>query len=534
MARGGLTGVPRHVRAGLHVPLGASPQEMKALAAARRENAPVQRSTVPLTAELVEAFVLHYLHSKYDDPAPTPSFHREIWRNDCSPDPQVLSIAPRGHAKSTAHTEAYGLAAMLFRQRDFGVIISNTYPQSVEFLEDMKKELTENDELIEDFGVKKLVRDREDDIIVLFEDGAKFRLMARGAEQKIRGLKWNKRRPNFFLFDDLEDDEQVASQERRKKFMRWFQNALLPAGSKDALFRGTGTILHFDSLLENLAKTDTPENRLAGTGWRTLRFRAHRSFDDFSEILWPEMYDEARLRKIRQDHIDQGNEDGYSQEYLNYPIAEGQGFFRVEDLQPMLPEHRLLPLRKYCAWDFAISEKQRADYTVCIVVGVDEVGRIFVVDVRRGRLASDKIIEEMFSVQEAHGCECHYAEAGVIEKAIGPYLYKRMAEEQRYFNVEPILAVTDKQSRAASWRARTRARKVYYDHSASWWPALLEEMRRFPRGEHDDQVDPQSLLGLQLEGLQPSLTHSELEQEAYEEEFGLVLHNTGRSTRTGY
>lgn len=487
-----------------------------------------QIKPVKLTAQLVYAFQQNYLHRKYDPPLPTPPFHFEMWDVACNEDyPYALFLAPRGHAKSTSITEAYGLCALLFRLRDFAVIFSNTYAQSVEFLADVKKELLENDELRHDFGIKKLLRDREDDIIVLMADGHKFRIVARGSGNPVRGLKWNKKRPNLVIGDDLEDDEQILSLERRKKFAKWFMREVLPFGGDDCLFRIAATILHFDSLAENLSKDPS---------WKTLRYRAHKGFDDFSEILWPEKFSEARLRAIRAKFIKNGDMDGYSQEYHNVPIAEGNGLFREEDLLPMEPKDYESPKRIYCAWDLAISQREGADYTVGVVVGVDSDGMYHVIDVRRDRWDSKGIIDEMFSVDSAHHPEIHWVEKDKIEKSIGPFLYDAMHNRRQYFNVEIEAPVMDKVSRSASWRAKTRARGVRYDHKASWWPTLKEEMLRFPKGEHDDQVDPQSLLGLKLLLQFSANTPTEQAEEDYAEEFGPFANRaaSGVSRTTGY
>lgn len=487
--------------------------------------AALTRSSIDLTAELVEAFVLKYLHAKYDNPVPIPPFHREMWANNCNvAESQVLNVAPRGHGKSTANTEAYGLAALLFRVRDFAVVVSHTLAQSVEFLHDIKLELTENEELIEDFGIDKILRDREDDLIIRFKDGHKFRIVARGAGQEIRGLKWNKRRPNLILFDDLEGVEEVSSKERREKFKKWFMDDMCPAGAHDCLIRGSATIIHFDSLAENLTKDDT---------WLSKKWKAHRAFNDFSDILWPEQFSEVKLRKKQRSFVKNGNSDGYSAEYLNIPIAEGSSFFRKEDLLPLPSHFKHLRLRYYAAWDFAISQRQTADYTCGIVIGVDEKENAYVVDVRRDRWDTHQIVEEMFSVQKAWKCECHFAEAGTIEKALGPHLYSEMRRLKTFFNVEPVIPTKDKVSRAASWKAKTRAKTVYYDHLASWWAALELEMLQFPKGEHDDQVDPQSLFGNQLESLLPALTEAEAAEEEYLDRYG-ASQQTGRNNATGY
>ena len=64
------------------------------------------------------------------------------------------------------------------------------------------------------------------------------------------------RRPGLIVGDDMENDEIVMNRDRRLKFKRWFYGALLPALSDKGKIRLVGTILHLDSLLENLMPKD--------------------------------------------------------------------------------------------------------------------------------------------------------------------------------------------------------------------------------------------------------------------------------------
>ena len=59
-------------------------------------------------------------------------------------------------------------------------------------------------------------------------------------------------RPGLIVGDDMENDEIVMNKDRRLKFKRWFYGALLPCLSDRGKIRIVGTILHLDSLLENL------------------------------------------------------------------------------------------------------------------------------------------------------------------------------------------------------------------------------------------------------------------------------------------
>jgi len=167
-------------------------------------------SKTKLTAEVVQGFVESLLAKGFDEPVSTPLFHQEIWKLCCDKHRFVAIAAPRSFAKSTVVTHAYTLACILFRERSFVVICSDTETQAVMFLGDIKRELETNEDLINLFGLKKdslgklkYLKDTESDIIVPFKDGGSFRIVAKGSEQKIRGLKWGSKRPDLIICDDL-------------------------------------------------------------------------------------------------------------------------------------------------------------------------------------------------------------------------------------------------------------------------------------------------------------------------------------------
>ena len=477
-----------------------------------------------LTSELIEGFTGSVLASRFDNPAPIPEFHKEMWAMCCLPDRKVGIAAPRGHAKSTAVTLSYALALALFRIRDHILIVSDTEGQASQFIGDLAVELAENEVLHENFGKITFEKDNATELIAVMRDGYRFRIIAKGSEQKVRGIKWRNKRPNAILGDDLENDEIVMNRDRREKFKHWILKALIPCGSDDCIIRIVGTILHMDSFLENI---------LNDPSWTTKRYRAHNV--DFSEILWPEKFSEERLRTIREDYINQGVPEGYSQEYLNYPIDEENAYFRKEDFQSYeLDELKDKHLYYYSAIDFAITEKERSDYTVICTVGVDHENNIYIVDVRKGRWDGLEIINEMFSVHSRYKPEIFTAEAGMIEKSLGAFIKEEMFKRGEFLNLNPMTPVKDKQTRARSIQARMRAGGVYFDHNASWFADLQQEMLRFPRDVHDDQVDSLAWIGLTLDKKVEGLTNHEQAEEEYEEEFGEVMSNQGRNRTTGY
>lgn len=484
---------------------------------------PPSRGTVTIDAELVEGFVKTFLHESFDRPAPIESFHKVMWALCCnSAWSRVAIAAPRGHSKSTAITLSFVLVSLLFRARDFVLLISNTEAQAAAFLFDIAGVLAESDLIRTAFKIKRFLKENQTELIVEFQDGEQFCVVAKGAEQKVRGLKWRSKRPNMIVCDDLENDEAVRSQDRREALMKWFLNALIPCGSDDCIIRVVGTVLHSSALLTTL---------LDDKSWARLRLQAHAK--GFYQILWPDKFPKARLMDIRQTYINQGNPDGYANEYLNMPVDTSTGYFRSKDLVPLPPGWQTKTLTYYAAADLAVSVKQRADYSVIVVAGVDNEGYIYVVDCYRERMDAKEMIDLLLDVQKRYKPDLFALETGVIEKAIGPFLEERMRKTGTYISLHPITTSVDKVTRGRSWQARVRAGTVMYDTEAEWWPDVHNEMMWFPRGRNDDTVDAQSLIGLMLDEISSPMSDSDRDADDYRimrQRHGRL----GRNRTTGY
>ncbi len=386
-------------------------------------------------------------------------------------------------------------------------------------------------------------KDSESDLIVEFNDGTKFRIIAKGSEQKLRGLLWNGLRPDLIVCDDMENDEIVMNQDRRKKFQRWFYGALLPCRAQNGIVRYVGTILHMDSMLENLMPIMSDKQTVheslkvfttRRTLWRSVKYRAHT--DDFSHILWPERWPEGKLKAERDEYIRQGLGDVYSQEYLNIPIDEASSYFKKADFLPLVAADRAASLNYYITVDLAIGEKQRSDYSVFLIAGVDEDRRIQVRNIIRERLDGKEIVETLIALNNTYHPLAVGIEEGQISKAIGPYLFETMIQRNSFPLIEKLKHMgKDKLARSRSVQARMRAKSMKFDKEADWYQTFEDECMRFPRDKHDDQVDAFSYLGLMLDHLLEAPTKEQIIEEEYAAEYRESgLYDAGRSSTTGY
>lgn len=495
--------------------------------------------------DLVYGFTASLLHSQFDNAKPTPDCHREWWDLMCRSHSHAALAAPRGHAKSTTITHSFTLACICFRIKTHVVILSDTERQAISFLGNIKMAFTDNEDLARTFGFKRFTKDSDTEAIGMFNDGAMFRIIARGSEQKIRGFNWRHTRPNLIIGDDLENDEIVMNEERRHKFLRWFRNALLPMGADDCHFRVVGTILHLDSMLEGrMPSSDHPGTKTEdlkdynydeSNEWISARYRAHTSIDDFSSILWPSKFSEERLKRIRQGYIDDGMPDGYAQEYLNNPIDVENALFRVDDFDDI--EDKDQPLTYYISADLAISEKKQRARSVFCVAGMTKDGILQYRDVVKMKGADAfELIDTLFDLVSLYEPDMVIIEKeNIATTLLGP-INREMAERDIYFHLEMPIPTKDKIARARPLQMRMRAGKVQFDKSAPWFNSLQEEFIQFPRGVYKDQVDAASWITYELQKLVTAPTKRELEEQAYEDEFeeSYDMFSMGASRFTGY
>lgn len=498
-----------------------------------------------LTADVIAGFSASLLQKNFDGAVASPECHREWWELCTSKHPHVAIAAPRRHAKSTAITLAYVLAAVVFRERSYVLIISDTITQATQFLNDVKRELIDNERLKELFQIQEFTKDTEDDVIVKCLDGHEFRISAKGAEQKMRGLKWNNKRPDLVVCDDLENDEIVMNPERRTKFKRWFYGAVIPSLSVNGVIRVVGTILHEDSLLNNLMPPEYDKETVfeplriskrnyKRSDWLAYKYRAHT--ENFNYILWPAMYDKDWFIHKRQDFIDRGLPDVYSQEYLNEPIDESIAFFKRSDFIAMSGDDKKALMHYYVAVDLAIDTKQTADYSVFLIAGIDEARMMHVRHVIRGRLDGREIVNTLIAIQKTYAPELIGIEEMQVSKAIGPFLREEMLRTGVFLNLLPLKHQgKDKMARARSIQARMRAHGVRFDKSGDWYNKFEDELSKFPRSMRDDQVDAFAYLGMMLDSLVEAPTQYELDEEEYQDELrDSGIGEYGRSAICGY
>lgn len=505
-----------------------------------------------LTKDIIEGFASSCLTPFFDEASPFAEFHKELWELCCSEDKFIAVCAPRGHAKSTIITIVYTLAAILFRQRKYIVIVADTESQAALFVGQIKQIIYESKQIQDLFGLKVdqvkggtvFEKDTATDIIVQFQDMTRFRIVAKGAEQRLRGMLWDGQRPDLIVIDDLLNEELVASKDRRDKLRRWLYGSLIPCRSERGIIRFVGTPMNLDDPLESLMPKENSKFTIVDElktwskkrygMWRSVKYRAHNQ--DLTNFLWPERKSREYFLELRTDFLEQGIPEVYACEYLCNPIDDSIRYFRKNDFLPMMEEDRKKNKTFYITADLAISQKERADFTAIVVGGMDSNGQLHIVQCIRERLPGDEIVATLLAMQKVYQPLAVGIEDTQISKAIGPYLNRAMAESGIYMNILMLKPHRqDKMQRARSIQARMRAGQVKFDKHAEWWPSFEDECMSFPRARHDDVVDALSYQGILIDLMSEGLTKDEIKDEEYEREYDNSGHKyQGRNEDTGY
>lgn len=210
-----------------------------------------------------------------------------------------------------------------------------------------------------------------------------------------------------------------------------------------------------------------------------------------------------KAETLEQTKVEVG-EIVWAGEYGQVPrAAEGGLFKRDKVADKIIDVEPSNIIRRVRFWDLALSEKNSADYTVGLQMGICSNRDIVILDVRRYRIEWDEAEEELAlqMVDDGRGIEQGIEGAFFMTRAVKKLLQR---PELHNFSIKNIAPDKDKYTRALPFAARWGEGLVYIMRRA-WTDTYIEEMCAFPNGGHDDQVDASSGAWAMLDTNKPEI-----------------------------
>jgi predicted phage terminase large subunit-like protein len=321
--------------------------------------------------------------------------------------------------------------------------------------------------------------------------------------------------------DPIKNDQEANSQTVREAQKEWYQATFYTRAEPNAAIIIIQTRWHEDDLSGWLLEQEriSPDNR---QNWTILNMpaimeepRYERNEDhtvktvddnpveikqfpenchviedlrDEGQPLCPERYGLDELRTIERVQ----GPYYFGALYQQRPTARAGSFFQINKFKYIRREEVPTGLRICRGWDYAATE-DGGDWTAGVKIGMDADGFTYILDVVCGQWDPADVEAAICRTAVMDGPSClvrlvqDRGQAGKFQCSV---LIRRLVGYQ----VRAVLVSGDKETRAQPFAAQVNAgtdtecgnvRIV----KAPWNESYVDELREFPRGKHDDQVD---------------------------------------------
>lgn len=277
--------------------------------------------------------------------------------------------------------------------------------------------------------------------------------------------------------DPIKNEKQANSENFRRNIWDWWIATASTRLEPDATAIVIQTRWNWDDLVGRLlcaAKDGT------GPQWRVIDMPAIR---DDGAALWPERYPRAALDAIR---LEKG-EYWWSALYQQRPTPRDGQFFKVSNLEIVDAAPALA--RCVRTWDNAATDGA-GDYTAGVKMGMTADRTFIVLDVVRGQWATDERDATIRQTAQLDGRSVKIRGTQDPGSA-GVDSARAFSKMLAGFTVRTENVTGSKQTRADPFSAQVNAGNVKLLRGP-WNRDFIEELRMFPRGTHDDQVDAAS------------------------------------------
>lgn len=408
---------------------------------------------------------------------PVPDFHKDAFAllTQIEVDKTVLAI-PRAHAKTTLAKLA-AVYLFLFSPYRFILYVSNTLGIAIPSVTDIIG-FIESRNSVHVFGeVRFFIRQEGTGIYKFKWNGKTCILRAHGAGQQVRGINIDNQRPEVGIIDDLEDNDNIATEELYTKLKRWRYGPFGKCFTKKHKLIWLGNMISQRSMLyENC---NNPE-------WFS---RVYGCILEDGTPLWEDLWPLEEIRKDFKEYQRAGMLDIWFAEMMNMPTAYGSGLIAANEiyyLPPVIPEE----IKFACITvDLAISAKKWAHKSVVTVHVWKEEQQCWQAGEYFAKVGADPI--ELFriiiSLCQKWKVRTVGIESVAFQAALLP-IYEQFCLMEQIKGIEfvPLLATGRKQERITAWAGLLRSKDYALTEGEF---EMTNELLQYDRSKKENQDD---------------------------------------------
>ena len=280
---------------------------------------------------------------------------------------------------------------------------------------------------------------------------------------------------NCIIIDDPHKADEARSDVIREGVIDWFQNTL--ESRKNA--PNTPIIL----IMQRLHERDLAGWLLSGGNGEEWEHVCLPALQADATALWPEKHTADDLLRMQE-----AAPYTFAGQYQQAPAPPEGNIFKPDKIEVVdaVPAGS----RFVRAWDLAATTPapgKDPDWTAGGKLGITPSGRWIIADMNRMRGGPEDVESALVNTAKRDGTNCRVKipqDPGQAGKSQVSYLTKQLSG----FPVTSAPVTGDKITRAEPFAAQTNVGNVMMLR-APWNDALVAEMRLFPNGAHDDQID---------------------------------------------
>jgi len=427
---------------------------------------------------------------------------------------KVNVVGPRGSAKSTIATLCYVLRASLEGWEPYVWIVCDTKEQAQTHLENIKAELIDNAELMRAYP--RAARAGRHWRATSIELANGVMIESYGSGQSIRGRRRGAERPTLIVCDDLQNDNHMVSAAQREASREWFHGTLLCAGTKETNIVNLGTALHREALALELHESagwisarfasleSWPSNAALWERWEAIYcdaeninamddarrfYEEHQAeMDAGAVVLWPAMEDLYTLMQMR---LERGHA-AFEREKQGSPVDPAlcewpESYFANEIWFDTWPAE--LVVRAMALDPSKGRDARRGDYSAYVLLGMDRQGVIYV-EADLARRPTPQMVADGVALAARFRPTSFGVEANQFQELLcGEFAAELSRQGMNHLVPAAIHNHTNKLVRIRRLGPYLSQRRLRFLSRSASTRLLVEQLRDFPSGAHDDGPD---------------------------------------------